>query len=153
MGSSIPFPPPKRTEELDLMKAFLHGFWVLVKNLIFFAPRRQVEIEFSLPDQPLHPDMSPLEINQNWKTFTTSMEKRSSNWFPTVSGVRTCLTLKIRNPMKPVTCLKFLKSKRAKSSAPSPRPSSCQEIYPLKIALPMIWVWILEYRRTAYLVG
>ena len=53
----------------DLMKAFLHGFWVLVKNLIFFAPRRQVEIEFSLPDQPLHPDMSSLEINQQLEDF------------------------------------------------------------------------------------
>jgi acyl-CoA synthetase (AMP-forming)/AMP-acid ligase II/1-acyl-sn-glycerol-3-phosphate acyltransferase/acyl carrier protein len=53
----------------DLKQAFLHGFWVLLKNLIFFAPRRQVEIEFSLPAQPLKAEMSPLEINQQLEAF------------------------------------------------------------------------------------
>ncbi|MBT7854689.1 MAG: LysM peptidoglycan-binding domain-containing protein, partial [Opitutae bacterium] len=52
-----------------LKQAFLHGFWVLLKNFIFFAPRRQVEIEFSLPAQPLKAEMSPLEINQQLEAF------------------------------------------------------------------------------------
>ena len=53
----------------DLKQAFLHGFWVLLKNFIFFAPRRQVEIEFSLPAQPLKAEMNPLEINQQLEEF------------------------------------------------------------------------------------
>ena len=53
----------------DLKEAFLHGFWVLLKNFIFFAPKRQVEIEFSLPDQPLKAEMSPLEINRRLEDF------------------------------------------------------------------------------------
>ena len=53
----------------DLTQALLHGFWVLLKNLIFFAPRRQVEIEFSLPAQPLNSEMTPLEINQQLEAF------------------------------------------------------------------------------------
>jgi len=53
----------------DLKEAFLHGFWVLLKNLIFFAPKRQVEIEFSLPAQPLKAEMTPLEINQQLEAF------------------------------------------------------------------------------------
>jgi acyl-CoA synthetase (AMP-forming)/AMP-acid ligase II/1-acyl-sn-glycerol-3-phosphate acyltransferase/acyl carrier protein len=53
----------------DLKEAFLHGFGVLLKNLIFFAPRRQVEVEFSLPEQPLKAEMTPLEINQQLEAF------------------------------------------------------------------------------------
>ncbi len=53
----------------DLKQAFLHGFWVLLKNFIFFAPRREVEIEFSLPERPLKAEMSPLEINQQLEAF------------------------------------------------------------------------------------
>jgi acyl-CoA synthetase (AMP-forming)/AMP-acid ligase II/1-acyl-sn-glycerol-3-phosphate acyltransferase/acyl carrier protein len=53
----------------DLKQAFLHGFWVLLKNFIFFAPKRQVEIEFSLPVQPLKAEMSPLAINQQLEAF------------------------------------------------------------------------------------
>lgn len=53
----------------DLKEAFLHGFWVLLKNFIFFAPRRQVEVEFSLPEQPLKSEMTPLEINQQLEDF------------------------------------------------------------------------------------
>ena len=53
----------------DLKQAFLHGFWVLLKNFIFFAPKRQVEIEFSLPAQSLKAEMSPLAINQQLEAF------------------------------------------------------------------------------------
>ena len=62
-GSS--FRPLKRMVELRSYSGFTS--WVLGsrQNLIFFTPRRQVEIEFRLPDQPLSSEMSSLKLTNN----------------------------------------------------------------------------------------
>ncbi|MCH9627446.1 MAG: Bifunctional protein Aas [Chlamydiales bacterium] len=53
----------------DLGKAFFHGFKVLLKNGLFFAPRREVIVEFTLAPDDFPRQAGRLELNrylENW---------------------------------------------------------------------------------------
>ncbi|WP_420422330.1 AMP-binding protein [Simkania sp.] len=53
----------------DFWKMLMHGLKVILKNGIFFAPRRKVSVEFSLPPNDFPYKGSRLEINrylENW---------------------------------------------------------------------------------------
>ena len=80
------------------------------------------------------------------------MEKRSSNWFPYSFGVKDLPDIEEKKSDETRDLSKIPQEQKSKSSAPSPRPSNCQEIYPedrladdlgmdsLSIAELLIWL-------------
>ncbi|MBS0584748.1 MAG: AMP-binding protein [Verrucomicrobia bacterium] len=67
-------------ETPDFWKVFLRGVWIVLKNGLFFTPRRKVVIEFSLADENFPKHGSKIEFNKALEKFY--------NQYPTVDGGR-----------------------------------------------------------------